>query len=70
MGNALWNACQLASPQLKLRYWRDAAGPEIDFVIEQAQEYIPVEVKWTEAPTSTDAKNLMKFIDEYSAKKA
>lgn len=50
----------------KLRYWRDSAGPEIDYVLEMERKYIPIEVKWNTAPTLQDAKHLIKFLQEYS----
>jgi predicted AAA+ superfamily ATPase len=56
---------QLSSPQIKVKYWRDTAGPEIDYVLDIAHSYIPIEVKWTEKPNHTDAKHLIKFMDEY-----
>ncbi len=55
----------LNNPAIKLRYWKDSAGPEIDFVLEEAQNYIPIEVKWSERPTIQDAKHLAKFMQEY-----
>lgn len=56
---------QLVSPHIKIKYWRDTAGPEIDFVLDIAHQYIPIEVKWSDQPDITDAKHLLKFIDEY-----
>lgn len=53
----------------RLRYWRDHAGPEVDYVLEREKEYIPVEVKWTETPTKQDAKHLVKFMQEYSCQR-
>ncbi len=58
----------LISPNIKIRHWRDSAGPEVDYVIDQAQTYIPIEVKWTDKPNSQDAKNIKKFIEEYEVK--
>lgn len=55
----------LTSPDIKIRYWRDSAGPEIDYVIDQTKTYIPIEVKWTDKPSLADAKHLKKFIEEY-----
>lgn len=49
----------------KLRYWRDSAGPDIDYVIEIENKYIPIEVKFSTAPTLQDAKHLIKFLNEY-----
>jgi predicted AAA+ superfamily ATPase len=55
----------LTIPNIKLRYWRDHAGPEIDYILESNRQYLPIEVKWTEFPTPRDAKHLIKFMQEY-----
>jgi predicted AAA+ superfamily ATPase len=60
----------LSSPDIKIKYWRDSAGPEIDYILDQAHEYIPIEVKWTDRPSLSDAKHIKKFIEEYAVKKA
>lgn len=65
VGNELIYQSALISPQIKIRYWRDLAGPEVDFVIDVAKNYIPVEVKWSEQPKMADARHLKKFIAEY-----
>lgn len=49
----------------KLRYWRDSAGPEVDFVLDIERKYIPIEVKFNSAPTVQDARHLVKFLNEY-----
>ncbi|MFT3742189.1 MAG: ATP-binding protein [Gammaproteobacteria bacterium] len=65
IGNALIWQLELMLPQAKVKYWRDAAGPEVDYVIEIFHQYIPIEVKWTEKPTETDAKYLKIFLEAY-----
>lgn len=65
VGNELIYHSQLTSPQIKVKYWRDASGPEIDFVLDIAHQYIPIEVKWSDKPNLSDAKHLKKFISEY-----
>lgn len=65
IGSELVYQSQLASAQIKVKYWRDAAGPEIDFVLDVAHHYIPIEVKWTDKPHTSDMKNLKKFMQEY-----
>jgi predicted AAA+ superfamily ATPase len=50
---------------LKLKYWRDTAGPEVDYVLDVAHQYIPIEVKWSDKPDQAAAKHLKKFLDEY-----
>lgn len=52
-------------PNVQLRYWRDSSGIEIDYVLENAGEYIPIEVKWTKEPSLKDARHLQKFLSEY-----
>lgn len=37
-----------------------------DHVLEIDRKYIPIEVKWSTAPTLQDAKHLIKFLNEYS----
>ena len=49
----------------RLRFWRDAAGPEVDWVIERERRLMPIEVKWTEMPTRKDARHLQTFLAEY-----
>ena len=51
---------------MKLRYWRDAAGAEVDYVLDVEKEFIPIEVKWSTAPTIKDIRHLQKFLREYS----
>ncbi len=68
VGLELLRLGRLISPQIKIKYWRDSAGPEIDFVVDFAHHYVPVEVKWSDHPTPTDAAHLKKFMQEYDSK--
>jgi len=52
----------------KLRYWRDYGGREVDWVIEMADEWIPVEVKWGENPRTGDFRHLDYFVRAYKKK--
>ena len=52
----------------KLRYWRDYGGREVDWVIEMADEWIPVEVKWGENPRAGDFRHLDYFVRAYKKK--
>ncbi|NCT57444.1 MAG: DUF4143 domain-containing protein [Legionella sp.] len=65
VGNELVYQSQLRSPQINVRYWRDAAGPEIDYVLDIAHRYTPIEVKWNDKPDMHDARHLKKFMEEY-----
>lgn len=49
-----------------LMFWRDANGPEVDWIIERHNQYIPIEVKWTENPSPGDARHVNVFLEEYS----
>ena len=65
VGLELIRLIRLSQQRSQLKYWRDPSGPEVDWVIETTENYIPIEVKWTDSPTSQDAKNLQTFLKEY-----
>lgn len=48
----------------KLHYFRTRAGAEIDYIIEDGNELIPVEVKWTENPVAKHARQVHRFLQE------
>ena len=48
----------------KIYFWRDANGPEVDWVVAKADQLIPIEVKWTNNPTLYDARHLQVFCNE------
>jgi len=52
-----------------LSFWRDHAGPEVDWVLQKENEYLPIEVKWTQKPKESDCRHIHTFMNEYSAKK-
>ncbi len=60
---------RLSSKGITLNFWRDADGPEVDWVLNRENEYIPMEVKWTSHPIPSDAKYLELFLDEYKNSK-
>ena len=66
VGLELLRCAQYSTEKTRIRFWRDPAGPEVDWVIDRENEKIPVEVKWTESPTLADAKHLKIFLSEYS----
>jgi predicted AAA+ superfamily ATPase len=49
----------------KLHYLRTKAGAEVDFIIEQKNRFTPVEVKWTDNPTPSDARHLLTVLGEH-----
>ena len=69
VGNELIYQSQLGFPHVKVKYWRDAAGPEIDYVLDAAHQYIPIEVKWSDKPGLPDARHLVRFMQEHPSVK-
>lgn len=65
IGNEILRWLRLHYASGRLFYWRDHAGPEIDYIIEAEQGYLPIEVKWTDSPQQNDCKHLEKFLEEY-----
>lgn len=65
VGMELLRYLRLFSLEGKLRYWRDHNGPEVDYVIDIHNRYIPIEVKWTARPDYGDAEHLHLFLQEY-----
>jgi len=58
---------KLMSERVRISYWRDPAGPEVDCVVELLGRLIPIEVKYTDRPTKADAKHLLTFLNEYES---
>ena len=48
-----------------VKFWRDPAGPEVDWVLDHHDKYVPIEVKWTQTPSLKDVKDLHLFLKEY-----
>jgi len=65
VGLELLRAIRQHGGVLRLRFWRDPDGPEVDWVVEGSDQLLPVEVKWSEAPTERDTRHLRTFLSEY-----
>ncbi|MBN8249590.1 MAG: DUF4143 domain-containing protein, partial [Verrucomicrobia bacterium] len=63
VGLELWRRLQYLGTG-SLHYLRTYAGAEVDYIVEHGDELTPVEVKWTENPTVSDARHLLGFLDE------
>lgn len=50
-----------------LRFWRDPDGPEVDWVLDLDDRLIPIECKWSEAPSARDARHLLTFLAEHAS---
>ncbi|OFW30299.1 MAG: hypothetical protein A3H97_09450 [Acidobacteria bacterium RIFCSPLOWO2_02_FULL_65_29] len=65
VGLELLRATRQAAGGLRLRFWRDPDGPEVDWIVEADDRWLPVEVKWSHAPAERDTRHLQTFLDEY-----
>ena len=65
VGLELLRCARAQQRRVQLHFWRDPDGPEVDWILEEAGHYLPVEVKWTDAPTSADGRHLETFLKEY-----
>jgi predicted AAA+ superfamily ATPase len=54
-----------AQPEVQVRFWRDPDGPEVDWVLTREDRCLPVEVKWSDAPTPKDVRHLETFLREH-----
>ena len=66
VGLELLRLMRTAPQKSSLLFWRDQAGAEVDWIVEKENQYTPVEVKWTDNPSSRDARHVHAFIEEYS----
>jgi uncharacterized protein len=62
--------CRLHAPDGRLRFWRDPDGPEVDWVLEHAGGFLPIEVKLGDRPTERDTRHLHVFLEEYGGRRA
>ncbi len=65
VGLELLRRGRLINPRLKLCYWRDSSGPEVDWILSHQGKFIPLEVKWTQSPKAKDIRHLEIFCREY-----
>ncbi|MCB1118805.1 MAG: ATP-binding protein [Chlamydiia bacterium] len=69
VGLEILRAMHQFTPRGKLKFWRDANGPEVDWVVEHEQRFLPIEVKYTNKPTLSHFRHLKLFLNEYPAQK-
>jgi uncharacterized protein len=56
---------RLQDSKISVHFWRAPSGPEVDWVLSRNDELLPIEVKWTDTPSSRDSKHLELFLSEY-----
>jgi predicted AAA+ superfamily ATPase len=54
------------APGRALFHWRYAAGTEVDFVLEETEKLLPVEIKAAASVARSDARHLRRFREEYA----
>jgi uncharacterized protein len=64
VGIELWKRLQYLGDGA-LHHQRTKDGVEVDFIIERGGRLIPVEVKWTERPSLSDARHLFPFLADH-----
>lgn len=69
IGLELLRAASAKHKGIKIRFWRDPDGPEVDWVIDEAGHYTPIEVKSTDRPTPVDVRHLEVFLSKYPSAK-
>jgi predicted AAA+ superfamily ATPase len=53
------------SANVDVFYWRTSTGEEVDFVIENGDKLLPIEIKASARPTTSDIRALQSFRSEY-----
>lgn len=56
---------RLQKNKIFICFWRDTSGPEVDWLLKWNDKLLPIEVKWTDSPSTRDAKHLALFLKEY-----
>ena len=65
VGLELLRAIRQVTTPLRLRFWRDPDGPEVDWIVMAEDHWLAVEVKWSEMPDERDARHLRTFMAEH-----
>lgn len=64
IGIELWKRLQYLG-EGSLYYQRTRDGAEVDFIVEYGGRLTPIEVKWSEHPTASDARHVLTFLGEH-----
>lgn len=69
VGLELLRCARLSNKNIQIKFWRDSAGPEVDFIIIEGNQYTPVEVKLGDTISQHDIRYLQMFLAEYESAK-
>ena len=56
---------ELMTPKSQIFYYKTTSGKEVDFILEHGREILAFEVKMTDNPLFSDAKNIIEFIENF-----
>jgi len=65
VGLELIHRARYAGAGHRVGFWRTVGGAEVDFIYESPEEVLPIECKWTQNPTPTDARHVEGFIEDH-----
>ncbi len=54
---------------IQITHFRDHNGPEIDYILQYQNQYVPIEIKYTDSPKEKDARHLKQFLEEHPSVK-
>jgi predicted AAA+ superfamily ATPase len=64
VGIEIWKRLQYRG-EGRLHHFRTKDGAEVDYIVEIGNRLIPIEVKWTDRPTSQDATAMASFLKDH-----
>jgi predicted AAA+ superfamily ATPase len=68
--NAVRSQLKKVMPEeCSIKYWRTMGGAEVDFILELAQELIPIEVKYSSLHSPQISRSFNSFLAEYKPKR-
>ncbi len=65
VGLELIRWARLQQTKTSVHFWKDSAGPEVDWILRRHDSLLPIEVKWTDNPSLRDAKHVELFLKDY-----
>ena len=68
--NAVFFQLKIAESRLPIKYWRTLGGAEVDFIIENPKNLIPIELKYSPLKSPQISRGFRNFLSEYKPKKA
>lgn len=68
VGLELLHLARSQAKRIKLNFWRDLEGREVDWIVSYEDKILPIEVKWTDNPSLQDTRHLRTFLEDYNVK--